>query len=212
MGLLRRLRRRHGIRLAPGRTPSLPFAHITNANASRGPYLYSLYRDEHLVPPHLIPPLFTTGFLSGALSATITGSLADRYGRRTACLSFTLISSLSCALTTIPSLPCLFAGRVLGGVATSLLFSVFESWMVSDFRARRLGSKGLDLGRTFGVMSTVNSVVAIGAGVGSEWVVGVAGTRTAPFGVCVGVLGVAAVFIYTQWVRLPLFLIPSGLV
>lgn len=73
--------------------------------------------------------------------------------------------------------------------------------MVADFRARRLESKGLDLGRTFGVMSTVNSVVAIGSGVVSEWVVGASGTRKAPFGLSVVVLGLAALFIYTQWVR-----------
>ena len=151
--------------------------------------------------PNLIPTLFTTGFLSSALSSIVTGSLADRFGRRLACLSFCLIYALSCILTTIPSLPCLLTGRVLGGVGTSLLFSVFESWMVADFRARYLESKGLDLGRTFGVMSTVNSVVAIGSGVVSEWSVGISGTRKAPFGVCVVVLGIAALFIYTQWVR-----------
>lgn len=73
--------------------------------------------------------------------------------------------------------------------------------MVADFRGRYLESKGLDLGRTFGVMSTVNSVVAIASGVVSEWLVGAAGTKKAPFGLCVGVLGIAALCIYTQWVR-----------
>ncbi|SPO02678.1 related to major facilitator superfamily domain-containing protein 5 [Cephalotrichum gorgonifer] len=164
-----------------------------------GPYLYSLYRDEHNIPQRLIAPLFTTGFLSGAFSATFIGSLADRFGRRLACLSFCLIYSLSCVLTVIPSLPSLFAGRVLGGVGTSLLFSVFETWMVADFGARYLGRKGLDLGRTFGTMSTVNSVVAIGSGVLSEWMVERTGTRKTPFGACVAVLGLAAAFIYTQW-------------
>jgi len=100
----------------------------------------------------------------------------------------------------VPSVPLLFAGRVLGGISTSLLFSVFESWMVTDFHGRFLESKGLNLSRTFGQMSTINSVAAIVSGVFSEWLVASAGTRKAPFAVSVVLLGVAGLFIYGQWV------------
>ena len=34
----------------------------------------------------------------------------------------------------IPNMPALMFGRVLGGLSTSLLFSAFESWMVSEHR------------------------------------------------------------------------------
>jgi len=176
------------------------YALVMASDWLQGPYLYSLYRDEHKVSPGLIPTLFTTGFLSGAVSAYFIGSVADRSGRRLACLSFCVIYSLSCLLTVVPSVPLLFAGRVLGGIGTSLLFSVFDTWMVTDFHQRRLASKGLDLSRTFGTMSTVNSIVAIASGVSSEWLVEWAGTRKAPFGLSVGLLGLAAVFIYSQWV------------
>ncbi|KAJ0108159.1 hypothetical protein J7T55_000124 [Diaporthe amygdali] len=164
-----------------------------------GPFLYSLYREEHGVSSGMVSTLFTTGFLSGAVSAYATGTLADRHGRRLACLVFCVAYALSCALTMVPSLPLLFAGRVLGGVSTSLLFSVFESWMVTDFHARHLADKGGDLSRTFGVMSTLNSVVAIASGVFSEWVVGVSGTRKAPFAAAVALLAVAFWLIATQW-------------
>lgn len=147
----------------------------------------------------MVSTLFTTGFLSGAVSAYATGTLADRHGRRLACQVFCAAYALSCALTCVPSLPLLFAGRVLGGVGTSLLFSVFESWMVTDFRARGLGDKGGDLSRTFGVMSTLNSVVAIASGVFSEWVVTVSGTRKAPFAAAVALLAVAFWVISTRW-------------
>ncbi len=98
----------------------------------------------------------------------------------------------------------LLAGRVLGGVSTSLLFSVFESWMVTDFHARGLGDagRGGDLGRTFGRMSTINSVVAILSGVGSEWLVSKAGTRKAPFVASAVLLGVAFCVIWSYWVRI----------
>jgi MFS transporter, MFS domain-containing protein family, molybdate-anion transporter len=148
----------------------------------------------------LISSLFTTGFVSGAVSAYFTGSLADRHGRRLTCLFFCLAYSVSCVLTTIPNVPLLFVGRALGGLSTSLLFSVFESWMVTDFHNRHLESKGLDLSRTFGLMSTINSVVAIMSGVISEWLVTKFGTRKAPFVVSIGLLSLAWLFIYGQWV------------
>lgn len=143
--------------------------------------------------------LFTTGFLSGAVSAYFIGTLADKHGRKAACLVFCVTYALSCVLTMIPSLPLLFLGRVMGGIGTSLLFSVFESWMVTDFHARKLAEKGGDLSRTFGLMSTLNSVVAIVSGVVSEGMVSELGTRKAPFAAAAGLLGVAFWVISTRW-------------
>ncbi|GKT94226.1 major facilitator superfamily domain-containing protein [Colletotrichum tofieldiae] len=175
------------------------YALVMGSDWLQGPFLYSLYKNEHQIASDLVPTLFTTGFVSGAVAGYFIGSLADRHGRRASCLFFCAAYALSCVLTTIPSVPLLFFGRVLGGLGTSLLFSVFESWMVTDFHARRLGDQGLDLSRTFGMMSTVNSVVAIVSGVVSEWLVSVTGTRKAPFLASVGLLAVAAGVIASQW-------------
>lgn len=205
MAFSRGIRPGDGLRLATGKTtsPSRPtapeFSNPAANSSAQGPFLYSLYREEHGVSSGTVSTLFTTGFLSGAVSAYATGTLADRHGRRLACLVFCAAYALSCALTMVPSLPLLFAARVLGGVSTSLLFSVFESWMVTDFHARGLGAKGGDLSRTFGVMSTLNSAVAIASGVFSEWVVGVSGTRKAPFAAAVALLAVAFWVIITRW-------------
>ncbi|PSR99097.1 hypothetical protein BD289DRAFT_458671 [Coniella lustricola] len=167
----------------------------------QGPFLYSLYRDEHNVAPSTVSALFTTGFISGAVSGYATGTLADKHGRKRACQFFCIVYALSCILTVAPGsgLPLLFAGRVLGGIGTSLLFSVFESWMVTDFHTRELGKRGANLSRTFGVMSTLNSAVAIASGVSSEWMVDMAGTRKAPFVAAVVLLGVALWVISTTW-------------
>ncbi|KAF9876055.1 major facilitator superfamily transporter [Colletotrichum karsti] len=175
------------------------YALVMGSDWLQGPFLYSLYKNEHGIPSETVPTLFTTGFVSGAVAGYFIGSLADRHGRKASCLFFCAAYALSCLLTTLPSLPLLFAGRVLGGLGTSLLFSVFESWMVTDFHARKLGDKGLDLSRTFGFMSTVNSVVAIVSGVASEWLVSVTGTRKAPFLASIGLLVLAAGVIATQW-------------
>ncbi|KAK0708254.1 hypothetical protein B0H67DRAFT_648339 [Lasiosphaeris hirsuta] len=185
---------------APSQWPFL--AVYTLAMASdwlQGPYLYSLYHDEHHIPPALISTLFTTGFVAGGVSGSVIGAVADRHGRKAACLVFCAAYALSCALTTTGLVPLLFAGRVLGGLGTSLLFSVFESWMVTDFQVRGLAARGADLGRTFGLMGSLNSGVAIVSGVGSGWLVGWAGTRKAPFVAAGGLLALAAGLIWSLW-------------
>ena len=53
-------------------------------------------------------------------------------------------------------------GRVLGGITTSLLFSAFESWMVSEHRKK--GFPDELLSSTFAMASWGNGVMAIGAG------------------------------------------------
>ena len=60
------------------------------------------------------------------------------------------------------SLHTAFIGRVLGGVSTSLLFSAFESWMVTEHRRR--GFPEELLASTFSICSWGNGVVAIVAG------------------------------------------------
>lgn len=133
--------------------------------------------------------------------------MADRRGRKAACLFFCAAYSASCLLTMVPSAPLLFLGRALGGLSTSLLFSVFEGWMVTDFHRRGLDKKGGDISRTFGLMSTLNSIAGIASGVGSEWLVSTTGTRKAPFAASVALLGTASWVIWSQWVR---FFLSSG--
>ncbi|KAL8392191.1 hypothetical protein RB595_002397 [Gaeumannomyces hyphopodioides] len=181
----------------------LVFSLVMGSDWLQGPFLHSLYRDEHGVSAGLVSTLYTTGFLSGAAGGYVAGALADRHGRKRACLLFCGVYAASCLLTAWPGAlvppPLLFAGRVLGGVGTSLLFSVFEGWMVTDFAERGLAAKGGDLSRTFGLMSTLNSVVAIASGVFSEWLVAATGTRRSPFYAAVVLLGVAAWVIATRF-------------
>jgi hypothetical protein len=93
-------------------------------------------------------------------------------------------------LEDVPIMGVLLAGRVLGGISTSLLFSAFESWMVTEHRARggfrvtvrcysspaggvgvhlwinilRAGFEEALLGKTFALGSEINGVVAVVAG------------------------------------------------
>jgi len=143
-----------------------------------------------------------TGFLAGAVAASFTGKLADRYGRRAACLAFCVIYSLSCLALLTDDIAILFIGRILGGVATTLMYSVFESWMVTEYNALFPDEPGSTLSSIFSTMTTLNSIVAIFAGIVAEWVTDAIGTEKAPFMTAVGCLALAFLAISKNWVLL----------
>ena len=60
-----------------------------------------------------------------------------RSGRRTASLLYCLTYGLSCVTKHWNSYRVLMLGRILGGIATSLLFTAFESWLVSEHNKAR---------------------------------------------------------------------------
>ena len=52
-------------------------------------------------------------------------------------------------------------GRLLGGIATSLLFSVFEAWLIRSHGDAKVKSF---IGKSFSLAVFYNSIVAIVAG------------------------------------------------
>ncbi|RDL37202.1 putative major facilitator superfamily-containing protein 5 [Venustampulla echinocandica] len=165
----------------------------------QGPYVYSLYKDQFNLEERIVGLLFVTGFISGAISGYYVGQFADKHGRKTACLIFCITYSLGCFSTLVPSLPVLFCGRVLGGLSTSIMYSCFEGWMVTEYHKRHLDEAGMSLSGLFGIMTTMNSVVAIVAGVFSEWLVRMTNTKRAPFMASAGLLSIAFWLILAYW-------------
>jgi len=132
----------------------------------QGPYMYALY-DAYGFSHDEIAALFVAGFGSSCVFGTFVGSLADTVGRKRGALLYVVTYVLSCLTKHWNSYNVLMVGRVLGGISTSLLFSVFDSWVVSE-HARR----GLDpslLSTLFANVQAGNSIVAILAGVVGEW-------------------------------------------
>lgn len=145
----------------------------------QGPYIYTLYKDEKEMSESTVAALFTTGFVAAGITASFVGSLADQNGRRLACLLYCTTYSLSCLSVLSDDAILLFAGRVLGGFSTTLQYSVFESWMVSEYHSRDL--KGcLALGSLFSFSVTLSGIIAIIAGVAGEGLVEFSGTKTSP--------------------------------
>ena len=160
--------------------------------------MYTLYKDEKGIAESTVALLFTTGFLTGGISASFVGSLADQYGRKSACLSFCVTYTLSCLSVLSDDTFVLALGRALGGLSTTLLYSVFETWMITEYHKREL-SGCLSLESMFGMSVTLSGVMAILAGIIGEGLVEYSGTKRAPFMAAVVFLMAAFVGIRQLW-------------
>ncbi|KAL7277129.1 hypothetical protein ACG7TL_008974 [Trametes sanguinea] len=145
----------------------------------QGPYIYSVYRDQHGLSERWVALLFVLGFLTAGISAPAVGVWADQYGRKRMCMAFCCSYALACFSIQISSLPLLFIGRLLGGFSTAILFSCFESWLISSANDLSLSSR--DLSTILGHASLVNSVTATLAGIASNKLVESSARFSSPF-------------------------------
>lgn len=88
--------------------------------------------------------------------------MADWGGRRRFVILFSIIYAASCMTKHFKDFNVLMLGRLLGGVATSLLFSVFDAWLIRSHSDAKLGKQFL--GQSFSAAAYGNSIIAIGAG------------------------------------------------
>lgn len=129
----------------------------------QGPYLYALYADRHL-SRKIIARLFATGFVASGFLGSFVGGLCDRIGRRRGCQLYCYLMCLSCLLTHSTTVCPLVLGRLLGGVADSLLYSAFEAWAIEEYTRDVSSSEGAPLSRLLGRMWLGSWLVAIVAG------------------------------------------------
>ena len=132
----------------------------------QGTNMYTLYSSYGVD----VGTLFLTGFLSSAVFGTFLGMYVDSWGRKLGCIIFCVLEIIINLMEHVPSMPLLLVGRVLGGISTSLLFTAFESWMVSEHRKR--GFPESLLASTFSIASWGNGFVAILAGFFAQYSAG----------------------------------------
>lgn len=132
------------------------------ADWMQGPYVYELYA-SYGFDKATIGYLFVAGFGSSAVCGPIIGALADTLGRKRMCIIFGISYFLSCVTKHYTDLTILYIGRVLGGIATSILFSSFEAWMVTHHNNCKFPMSLL--GDTFSWAWGWNGMVAVSAGV-----------------------------------------------
>ncbi|CAB9514220.1 Molybdate-anion transporter [Seminavis robusta] len=126
----------------------------------QGPYVYALYAD-YGYEQHEIAILFVAGFGSSMVFGSFVGGMADWGGRRTFVILYAMFYALSCMTKHFQNFWVLMLGRLLGGVATSLLFSVFDAWLIRAHSDRHIKNY---LGKSFSWACYGNSIVAIVAG------------------------------------------------
>jgi MFS family permease len=139
----------------------------------QGPYVYALYAAYGFSRAE-ISQLFVAGFGASMLFGTVVGSLGDKIGRKRTCQLYCILYILSCMTKHCGDYWVLMLGRLTGGIATSLLFSGFESWLVAEATAVRHLDRDT-LGHIFALMWFGSSLVAILAGVMGDIVVGLQG-------------------------------------
>jgi hypothetical protein len=75
---------------------------------------------------------------------------------------YCFLTALQCVTKHFASYGMLMVGRLLGGMASCLLFTAFESWMVSETTRRGFSERALKY--TFGCKELLSSAVAVAAG------------------------------------------------
>ena len=161
----------------------------------KGPYVYALY-DSYGFNKKEIADLFVAGFLSSLICGTYCGAIADKVGRRRMSLVFCATYALSALTKVVSSYWVLMLGRVLAGVATSLLTTVFESWMVSEHTSRGYPPRLLDA--TFARATAINGAAAVAAGLSASWVARLWGFA-APFLLAVAPLWMVSCLVLLTW-------------
>ncbi|KAK4176968.1 hypothetical protein QBC36DRAFT_345843 [Triangularia setosa] len=144
----------------------------------QGPYTYHLFETEFEFPEKTVASLYMTTFIAAAISSLFVEFLADKFGRRNACLAFCLTHPLSALSVLSEDLKVLYAGQALAML-----------WTLGDER----------LGTMFGTMTRANCSAAVLGGLIGDLAVEVSGTRKGPCVVGVVIEAVAAVVLLCCW-------------
>lgn len=161
----------------------------------QGPYVYELYVSYGFTQQQ-IAELFVCGFGSSMIVGTFAGGLADKVGRKVMCVMYTVSYVIACCTKLVPEYWTLMVGRFLSGVSTSLLFSVFESWMVAEHFKQ--GFSPEQLSDTFSLSTLGNGLAAVVAGLIANTAAESYG-YAAPFVVAIAPLSLIAVIIMFSW-------------
>jgi len=164
----------------------------------QGPYVYALYQHYGYTTGD-IGKLFIAGFGSSMIFGTVVGSMADKYGRKNAALTYVVTYIASCITKHWSDYGVLMLGRFFGGIATSLLFTAFESWLVAEHFKRGYEAEWLD--KTFAkAIFLGNGLVSIVSGLLANYLVtDMSLGPVAPFDAAAIFLAIGGVVIMFSW-------------
>ena len=125
---------------------------------SPGTHLYVLYEGYGFS----VASLYCLGFVTGALASPITGPLVDRLGRKRSAILYCVLEISINMLEQYPILSGLIVSRMVGGITTNLLSTVFDAWLDTEYRRRGLAKEGYEIIMRDSVI--VSNLAAIGSG------------------------------------------------
>ena len=106
--------------------------------------------------------LYCLGFVTGAVTSPITGALVDKIGRKKAALLYCALEIFINMLEQYPILAGLIVSRMIGGITTNLLSSVFETWLDSEYRRRGFEEKKYEIIMRDSVVASNLAAIASG--------------------------------------------------
>ena len=164
----------------------------------QGPYLYKLYSHYGFIDTQ-IAIIYVCGFASSVVFGTSAGYFGSAFGRKKACVVFTLLYSLCCITKMSRNYAILIFGRILGGISTSLLFTAFDAWYLYEHtQTHSFPSEWV--AATFAKATLYNSVISVVAGILAntiaEWM---RFGPVAPFVLAIPFLITAGILIQFTW-------------
>mmetsp|Transcript_1361 Transcript_1361/g.1678 ORF Transcript_1361/g.1678 Transcript_1361/m.1678 type:complete len:547 (-) Transcript_1361:178-1818(-) len=115
------------------------FAAIMLADGLQGTHLYVLYEGYG----YSVASLYALGFAAGGITSLFTGAIVDKIGRKSAVVVYCILEIFINYLEQYPVFAYLVVSRVIGGITTNLLFTVFEAWLVTEHRKRQFQEEQL---------------------------------------------------------------------
>lgn len=135
----------------------------TFSNWLQGPYIYRVYSDYGW-SDNSIAYLYVTKYAANCLFGLVVGQLADKCGRKVLCIYYTISFSICCLTKLSSNYIILLIGKILSGISTSILYSVFEAWYLNEhMNYYCFPSEWLNT--TFSMATVYNGISAILAGV-----------------------------------------------
>mmetsp|Transcript_26156 Transcript_26156/g.34376 ORF Transcript_26156/g.34376 Transcript_26156/m.34376 type:complete len:585 (-) Transcript_26156:116-1870(-) len=162
----------------------------------QGAYLYMIY-DTYGYSMQQTALLYLSGFLSSLLVGFSAGGLVDKYGRKRSVIVHLVLNAIQCLILSVNNYKVLLFGRIISGIATSLLMTSYECWMVSEHSARGFPSNLL--GGTFSSYVFGMGAVAVLSGVVAGGLVERGLGVTSPFNFCALVSVVNILLVMTFW-------------
>lgn len=134
---------------------------ICLADWLQGSYLYALYVSYgyDLIQ---IKYLYLVGFACSAISGPLIGALCDNGKKKYGCVAYCFLNAFSCLTKISSNMFVLILGHVLSGASTSLLHTVFESWLVASTNSTSCATTALPA--LFAKLTFLNGLIAIFSG------------------------------------------------